>query len=231
VSYNYSSGKVSGYNPPRVGCTLNVTNLTTGQHEGLHIKAPGCDHGIWLGHSYFFQDPVLGSPSRLLSVDLPNRHVNVLAHFSSDVVSPDGRWIAGEAELPHGGPWLVAVVSTASHTCRVVMERKGLPPGAIGAPPQSVAVGRSPWEFALPLSAKRHKNPVVWHDALQGGTKLQVVSGPGTGFTQDSRSIIVATWQFRTHPVRKIGPIHKRLVKVDLSSLHTPCPASVAPRG
>src|ERR1700752_678871 len=33
VSYSYSNGKVTGYNPPRVGCTLMVTHLTTGQKE------------------------------------------------------------------------------------------------------------------------------------------------------------------------------------------------------
>ena len=228
VSYSYSGGKVSGYKPPRVGCTLNVTDLATGQHEGLHVREPACDHGIWLGNTYYFQDPALGSPGRLLGVDLPNRHVKVLAHFGSDVVSPDGRWIAGEAELPHGGPWLVAVVSTASHACRVVLQRNGLPPGLTGAPPQSVAVDRSPWDEAPIFPPRGYKDPVVWSDAEQDGAKIQVVNGPGTGFTRDSRSIIVATWQYRTHPLKKMGPTHKRLLEFDLSSLHTPCPASVA---
>ena len=231
VSYSYSNGKVTGYDPPPVGCTLNVTNLTTGRREGIHVKAPACDHGVWLGNTYFFQDPIFGSPGRLLSIDPPSRHVKVLAEFSSDVVSPDGRWIAGEAVLPDGGPSLVAVVSTVSHTCRVVAEGRALPPGRIGFPPQGVAVYRSPWDVR-PISAPNgQKDPVTWNDVVQGGTKIQVVSGPGTGFTRDSRSIIVATWKFRSHPFRKMGPIHKRLLKFDLSSLHTPCPASVAAPG
>ena len=227
VSYNYSNGQVSGYQPPRVGCTLNVTDLATAGREQIHVREPGCDHGVWLGHTYVFQDPLLGSPSRLLSIDPPSRHVKVLAHFSSDVVSPDGRWIAGEAELHQGGPWLVAVVSAEDHTCRVVTQRNSLPPGRIGDNPQSVAVDRSPWEYAPIFPPKGYKDPVVWHNVVQGGARIRVVSGPGTGFTRDSRSIILATWQYRTHPLKKIGPIHKRLVKFDLASLHTPCPTTV----
>lgn len=157
--------------------------------------------------------------------------MKLLARFGSDVVSPDGRWIAGEAELPHGGPWLVAVFSPVTHTCRIVKEQEGLPAGLNKAPPQGVAVSRSPWEYAPVFPPKGYKDPVVWNDEVQGGTPIQVVSGPGTGFTRDSRSIIVATWQFRTQPVKQIGPIHKRLLKFDLSSLHTPCPASIAAHG
>jgi hypothetical protein len=235
VSYNYSNGQVSGYNPPPVGCTLMVDNLAGGGREQIHVREPACDHGVWLGHTYVFEDPLFAPGARLLSLDLPSRKVRVLAHLGSDVVSPDGHWIAGEAELPpvrcgaalpcHYGPWLVAVVSPETGICRVVTQQQSLAPG-FGGPAQSVGVGRNPWEFAR-LFPSGYKDPVVWNDAVQGGTNIQVVSGPGTGFTRDSRSIIVATWQYRMRPVLKAGPTHMRLLKFDLSSLHTPCPAGV----
>jgi hypothetical protein len=243
VSYSYSNGKVTGYNPPRVGCTLMVTQLTTGRKEQIHLKVSECDHSLWVGHRYVFQDPGLAPGARVLSVDLPSRHVTVLARVGNDVVSPNGRWIAGETQLRpyscqsaancHPGRWLVAVVSPTTGTCRVVTEGKVLGPAAIlaGGPTQDVAVDRSPWEFPRILTSKPFKDPVVWRKVVEGGTKIQIVSGPGTGFTRDSQSLIVAKWHFRTHPLKKIGPIHKRLLKFDLSSLHTPCPASVAASG
>lgn len=224
VTYSYSNGKVSGYNPPPVGCTLNATNLAAGTREQIHLQAAGCDHGVWLGHTYAFEDL-----PRVLSVDLPSRHLQLLARFENDVVSPDGRWIAGEAQLPHGGRSLVAVVSLATHACRVVTEGRALRPSLAGGPTQNVAIDESPWQYRPLLPTGRFVDPVVWHDVTQGGTKIQLASGPGTGFTQDSRSIIVAKWQWRLHPLKKFGPIDKRLVRFDLSSLHTPCPAGVAP--
>jgi hypothetical protein len=221
VSYNYTNGQVSGYDPPRVGCTLNVTHLTTGQREQIHLRVPGCDHGLWPGHTYVVQDPLFG---RLLSVDLPSRQVKVLARFGGDVVSPNGRWIAGEAELHHGTRWLIAVLSLPSQTCRVVAEgRSG--PHVFG---QDVAVDRSPWEF-VPYPPRGFKDPVVWRTVVQGGKKISVVSGPGTGFTRNSRNIIVAKWQ-PTHSLGSADAIHKRLVEFNLSSLGTPCPATVTSR-
>ena len=143
VSYNYTNGQVSGYDPLRVGCTLIVTQLTTGRREQIHLRAQPCDRGLWLGDTYVVQDESLGGPDRLLSVELPSRQVKVLARFGSDVVSPNGRWIAGEAELHHGARWLIAVLSLPSQTCRVAAEgRSG--PHVFG---QDVAVDRSPWEF------------------------------------------------------------------------------------
>jgi hypothetical protein len=111
-----------------------------------------------------------------------------------------------------------------------VTEGKVLGPAAIlaGFATQDVAVDRSPWEFRPLLTTKPFKDPVVWRKVVEGGTRIQIVSGPGTGFTRDSRSIIVAKWHTRTHPLKKFGAIHKRLLEFDLSSLHTPCPASVA---
>lgn len=221
VTYSYSNGKVSGYNPPRVGCTLNAINLAAGSREQIHLNASDCDHGIWLGHRYLFQDPVLGSPGRLMSIDLPSRRVQVLAQFEDDVVSPDGRWIAGEAQLPHRKLWsMVVVLSLANHTCQVVARTN--------SPSRNVSVDTSPWEF-VPFPSKGFKDPVAWRDVVQGGTKTQVASGPGTGFTQDGRSIIVAEWQNPPRGHWGLMAVHKRLVQVDLASLHTPCPASVVP--
>jgi hypothetical protein len=221
VSYNYTNGQVSGFDPPRVGCTLMVTQLAKGRREQIHLKVPGCDHGVWIGHTYVVQDPLYG---RLLSVDLPSRQVRVLAHFGSDVVSPNGHWIAGEAELHHGERYLVAVLSLPSRTCRVVAEgRRGL--HFYG---QDVAVDRSPWEYDRQLG---FTDPVVWRTVEQGSKRIRVVTGPGTGFTRNSRSVIVGEWQYaRRGRLHLPTAIHKRLVEFNLSSLHTPCPASILPR-
>lgn len=220
VSYTYSHGKVSGYEPPRVGCTLNVTHLATGQRTRIHLRVADCDRGVWLGNTYLVQDS-----SRLLSVDLPSRHVKLLARFVTYVVSPDERWIAGEAEPPHpaafGGetPRMIAVLSLANHSCRVAAQAK--------TPDQGIAVDTSPWQF-IPFPPARFKDPVVWRTVVQGGQRIRVVSGPGTGFTRDSGSLILAKWQDVMKP--HFRATQKRLVKLNLSSLHTPCPASVAPR-
>jgi hypothetical protein len=201
-----------------------VTHLATGQKEQIHLRLPGCDRGLWIGRRYVVQDPALGAPSRLMRVDLRNRHVQVLAHFGSDVVSPDERWIAGDVQLPHNGPWpMVAVVSLASHTCRIVAQATA---------PDQVSVDRSPWERGFaPFGSTGPKKPIVWRTVVQGGKRLRVVTGPGTGFTRNSRSIIVAEWQTPSRAHWSQMAIHKRLVKFNLSALHTPCPTGVAPRG
>lgn len=222
VSYNYAKGKVSGYAPPRVGCTLHVANLATGLRKQIHLAVPACDNGIWIGPTYLVQAPYAANPAlgRVVSVDPPSRHVTALAHLVNYVVAPNGRWVAGEVGRFNGdaGSGLIVVLSPRGHTCRVVAQTT--------SPNHYLSIDRSPWE-SPDIRNLAAKDPVVWHDVAQGGTRIQVVTGPGTGFTRDSRSLILAEWEYANHPPRTI---HKRLVKLDLSPLHTPCPASVAIR-
>ena len=203
-------------------CTLRVTDLATGRVEEIR-DGTQCNQGIWIGHTYLVQVNALGHNGRVVSLDPPSRHITVLAHFDTYVVSPNGRWIAGESASPsqvgEPGPALIAVLSPANHTCRVVTQPH--------PPTGEIAVDRSPWEFPpFPPPPKGFKDPVVWRTVVQGGRKIMVVAGPGTGFTRNNRSVIVAEWQNATHPPRAT---QKRLVKFNLSSLHTPCPTSVAP--
>jgi hypothetical protein len=62
-----------------------------------------------------------------------------------------------------------------------------------------------------------------------GGSKIRLVSGPGTGFTRNSRSVIIAKWT--RSDSKTLSAIHKRLVKIDIASLHTRCPTGLSPRG
>jgi hypothetical protein len=114
-------------------------------------------------------------------------------------------------------------MSLATHRCLVVTKAN--------KPNQYVSVDKSPWSIRpLPNSpSPTFSDPVVWRKVVQGGKKISVVTGPGTGFTRNSRSLIVAKWQ--KSPTPPPYAIHKRLVKFNLSSLHTPCPASLVPRG
>ncbi|MGH3054006.1 MAG: hypothetical protein ACRDL7_03395, partial [Gaiellaceae bacterium] len=221
ISYSYSNGHVSGLPTHKVGCTLIVTNLATGRRQEIHLSAPGCEYSLFIGQTYFFQDPYRGTPGtpggRLLGVEPPSRQVKALAYFDTYVVSADERWIAGEVDGAEG-PKLIAVFSPTSHACRVVAQAT--------SPNQVLSVVRSGWELqpARPPGVFTFKDPVAWHNVVQGGQKFQVVTGPGPGFTQDSRSVIVAEWQYRTKEGNLSGVIHRRLVKFGLSSLHTPCP-------
>jgi hypothetical protein len=95
-------------------------------------------------------------------------------------------------------------------------------------PSQRVSVDKSPWSIRPFPPTSPYKEIVIWRTARQAGRTIRVVSGPATGFTRNSRSLIVAKWeQSKTPPYA----IHKRLVKLDLSSLHTRCPAGLVPRG
>jgi hypothetical protein len=205
------------------GCTMTVTRVGTGRRERIGQAGRGsCVPDLWIGHSFVVQEDIYGSHGRVVSLDPPSRHLEVLARFSSFVVSPDRRWIAGQAGSGEPfGARAVAVVSLATHTCRVAAEAKN--------PDQNVSVDKSPWSIRPELPTTPFKDPVFWRTVVQGGRKIRVVSGPGTGFTRSSRSLIVAKWQ--KSPTPPPYAIHKRLVKFNLSSLHTPCPASLVPRG
>jgi hypothetical protein len=204
------------------GCTLTITRASTGRRE--RIAQPGswgCAPDLWVGRRFVVQEGFHEPKHRVVSVDPASRRVTTLARFRAFVVSPDKRWIAGEAELHHGTPGLIAVRSLTSKTCRVVTEATNAS--------QGVSVDKSPWSLApLDPTAPPSPDPVVWRTVVQDGKKIRVVAGPGTGFTRNSRSVIVGKWQnIQTAPYL----IHKRLLKFDISSLHTACPAGLAPRG
>lgn len=157
----------------------------------------------------------------MASLDPSSHKVRVLGRFGSVIVSPNLRWMAGEDpsyDSPSGAR-VIAVRSLTSGTCRVVTRATSRK--------ERISIWKSPWGFpAAPLH--RYSRDPNWRTIRQDGRKIRVASGPGTGVTRDSRSLIIAKWR----PVN--GPpyaTHKRLVKYDLSSLHTPCPAGLAGRG
>ncbi len=201
---------------------MTLTRVGTGRHERIsQAGSGGCAPDLWIGHSFLVQEGIYGSNGRVVSLDPPTRSVKVLARFSSFVVSPNNRWIAGQAGSGEPfGARVVAVMSLASHTCRVVAEAQ--------SPDQNVSVDKSPWSIRPSLPTSPYTDPVAWRKVVQGGQKISVVSGPGTGFTRNSRSVIVAKWQKSGTPPPYA--IHKRLVRFNLSTLHTHCPAGLAPR-
>lgn len=205
------------------GCTLKVARTGTGQH--YEVRQPGrgsCAPDLWVRDTFVVQEGVYGPGGRAVGLDPPSRKVNVLARFSTFVVSPNEQWIAGEGELrPDGTPQLIAVKSLTTGTCHVVTEAS--------SSNQDVSVYQSPWSIRPPIrTGSPYKDPVVWRTVRHGGKKIRVVSGPGTGFIRNSRSVIIAKWQ-----PTKAAPYatNKRLVKYSLSSLRTPCPAGLAPSG
>ena len=203
------------------GCTLTVTRTATGRHQKIRQPGSGgCAPDLWLGRSFVIQEGIHGAHGRVVKLTPPSRKVKLLARFSTFVVSPNGRWIAGEADSS-GGLGMsktVAVMSLASHTCRVVIQ---------AGSGQAVSVDKSPW--SVNRSPGSPPQIVFWHVVRQGGVKVSVVSGPGTGFTRNSRSVIVGEWDQSTVP--PYTRTDQRLLKFNLSSLSTACPAGLAARG
>jgi len=175
------------------GCTLTVTRIDTGRHE--RIAQPdswGCVNLLWVGHRFVVQEGYDQPKDRVISIEPPSRHVTVLARFQNFVVSPNERWIAGEAAVSRDEtPQLVAVRSLTSNTCRVVTQATGAH--------QGVSVYQSPWsrQPLLP-TGKPFQNPVVWRTVRKDGRKIRVVTGPGTGFTRNSRSVVDSRASRRT---------------------------------
>jgi hypothetical protein len=203
------------------GCTLTVTRAGTGKREVIRQGRGACVPDLWIGDSFIVQEDIYGSRGRVVSLDPPSRNLQVLADFRTFVVSPNRRWIAGEARTSQlWGARMIAVLSLATHTCRVVAEAQ--------SPNQNVSVDKSPWSFRPPTPTSPYRDPVSWRTAVQDGRKIRVVSGPGTGFTRNSRSVIVAKWK-NSSPTPHFN--HKHLVKFNIASLHTPCPAGLVPRG
>jgi hypothetical protein len=202
------------------GCTLAVTRISTGRVERIGRQG-SCAPDLWIGHSFVIQEDIYESKARVGSIEPPSRRVSVLARFKTFVVSPNEQWIAGEARFRSAfGTRLVAVVSLATGACHVAARST--------SPNQFVGVDKSPWSIRPPLPTSPYKKIVIWRTVRLGGKRIRVVSGPGTGFTRNSESVIVAKWQKSDSPPYAI---HKRLVKLNLSSLHTRCPAGLVPRG
>lgn len=206
------------------GCTLTVTRVNTRRHERI-LQGGTCVPDLWIGNRFVVQEDIYGSKGRVVSFSPPSRRPRVLAHFGTFVVSPDRHWIAGEvpSQSPFGSH-LVAVVSLTSQTCRVVAQAKGVN--------HYVSVDKSPWSIHTRTPPTHpYRNPVYWRTVIRNGKKIRVVTGPGTGFTRNSRSVIVAKWERSGGANTPLKAVHKHLVKLDISSLHTPCPAGLVPRG
>lgn len=201
-------------------CTLTVTSSATGRP--YRIDQPGsCVPDLWVGDRFVVQVGIYGRKAHVVSIDPASRSVTLLARFKTFVVSPNRRWIAGEARAQTAfGSSLVAVVSLQTRACRVVARTT--------SPNRSVSVDKSPWSLRPRTPTTPFRDPVVWRTVVEHGRKIRVVSGPGTGFTRNSRSVIVAKWENT-----KAAPyfVHKRLIELDLSSLRRPCPTGLAPRG
>jgi hypothetical protein len=204
----------------RIHCALNVSRIGTPRRA--EVRVPGsCVPLLWVGKRFLIGEGSGPGISRVASLDPSTRRVRLLARLSYLIVSPDLRWIAGEGDsrLSSYGARVIAVMSLTSGTCRVVARS--------ASPKEDISVWKSPWSFPVASYARYSRDP-NWRTVRRAGRKIRVASGPGTGFTRNSRSLIIAKWR----PARKPPyETHKRLLKFDLSSLHTPCPASLAPRG
>lgn len=202
------------------GCMLAITRTSTGRVDRLN-ESGSCVPDLWAADRFLVLVGYSSLHGRVVSIDPASRHQQVLARLEDFIVSPDKRWIAGEPRYSTtSGPRSVAAISLATGSCRLVARTS--------SPGQSVSVWKSPWSFRPPLPTTQYKQVVFWRTVRQGGHKIRVVSGPGTGFTRNSRSVIVAKWQRSKTPPYAI---HKRLVKLDLASLRAPCPAGLVPPG
>jgi hypothetical protein len=201
------------------GCTLTVTRTGARRHQRI-AQSGSCVPDLWLGSSFVVQEGIYGPHGRVVSLTPPSRKPKLLARFSTFVVSPNGHWIAGEAGASGGlgTSTLVAVMSLESHTCRVAIQ---------AGSGQAVSVDKSPWSVSRGPGSPQQV--VFWHVVRRQGVKISVVSGPGTGFTRNSRSVIVGEWQQSTAP--PYTRTDQRLLELKLSSLHTPCPAGLTARG
>ena len=133
-------------------------------------------------------------------------------------MSANERWLTGELR-PKGAPPLVVAVSLPSHECRVVTEAHGSNESVLAAPGGG-AGGLGP------PTASPFRQSVGWIREPNRHGKLSVASGPGVGFTRDSKSLIVAV----DHWSDKTGAYHRRLVQIPLSAARKPCPAVVTAR-
>ncbi|PWU22360.1 MAG: hypothetical protein C5B48_10115 [Candidatus Rokuibacteriota bacterium] len=204
-------------------CTLTLISTSTGRHEVIHLPGSGgCARALWVGHTFLIQEGYDNPGGRVVSLNPPDRSVKVVGRFVDSVVSPNGRWLAGDFPWRLAGwPQHVAVVSLDSGACHLVTQ--------VRAPDRSVSVDKSPWSFRTgPLPGARPTAQVTWRTILQGHVKVRVASGPAVGFIRDSRGVIVGVWDMaKTKPY--LTHMHRR--QFALSTLRTPCPAGLVPHG
>jgi hypothetical protein len=99
---------------------LDLTQRSTGRTFRMYRSNDGCCTFVeWLRpHLLVFVDDY-----RTFTLDPATKKVTQLAGFSNYVVSPNGRWIAGWNDSPHGGE-RVGVVSVDGRTCLQVPVRQ-----------------------------------------------------------------------------------------------------------
>ena len=201
-------------------CHVSVRHAGTRSFKPAYdSRRGGCDTAVWVEpHLLLFGQGGLGGPYRVLSLDAASGTVRPVANFLAFAVSANERWLTGELR-PKGAPPLVAVVSLHNHECRVVAQAHGSNQSVLVAPGGG-AVGLGP------PTGSPFRQSVGWIREPNRHGKLSVASGPGVGFTRDSKSLIVAV----DHWSDKTGAYHRRLVRIPLSASHGPCPALVTAR-
>src|SRR4051812_47466190 len=195
----FNSGRYGGCHSPdrrwsihvdhRIHCSLAVSRIGTPRRAVVRLPGP-CAPALWVGHTFLIDEGISQFGFRVASLDPSSRKVTVLARLSNYIVSPNERWIAGEGATRRSyGARLIVAMSLTSHTCRVVTRATSRN--------QDISVWKSPWSFQpVPGSSHpRYRLTPQWRTVRQDGRKIRVVSGPGTGFTRDSGSLIIAEWQ------------------------------------
>ena len=210
---------MSSSNNNGVDCHVLLRHAGTKTAEPVYSSPRGCGWPAWVKpHQLLFGAGELGRPYRVLSFDPVTRRARLIANLLGFIVSPNERWIAGELR-PKGAPPLVAAVSLRNHECRVVTEARGSNENLL------VASGGGAGNLGPP-TASPFRQGVDWTRGRNRHGRLSVASGPGVGFTRDSKSLIVAV----SHWSDKTGAYYRKLVQIPVATSHRPCPAVVRAR-
>jgi hypothetical protein len=140
----------------RNGCgNVIVTNL--GSHRRLRVyhSANGCCTEIaWLPPHYL----VFDDDHQVQLVDAATRQQATIAQFSSFVISPDGRWVAGYASSGGHGPKTVGVVPSTGGTCRTVPRTKTQDDIVVSFTPdsQAIRISRASFDPIHGVNGDRH---------------------------------------------------------------------------
>jgi hypothetical protein len=186
-------------------CTVFLGRRGQPRHAVYHAADGGCGAATWLrSDELLFDAGGYQGPEREMSLVAASGAVERVANFASSVVSANERWLAGELR-PEGQPPLVAAISLPQHRCRVVAQATGPDESLIVAPGGSLGL----------LGG----DGIGWRPV----GRVRVASGPGVGFTRDSKALIVAddTWSSDG------SNYFRKLVRYPLSAATTPCPAVV----
>jgi hypothetical protein len=157
-------------------------------------------------------------PHRVLGLDAATGKVRPVANLLGFVVSANEHWLAGELR-PKGAPPLVAAISLRNRNCHVAIRAHGPNENFL------VASGGGAGRLAPPTISPFAQD-VTWIRGRNRHGRISVASGPGVGFTRDSKSLIVAVnrWSDST------GAYHRKLVQIPLSASQGSCPAVVTAR-